>query len=148
MDLMANTLLAAGASPAMLHSLQEIPDFTPNIHALCVNTGTLTAEWLPAMKMAAEVAVMEGKPWVLDPVAAGASKFRLEACLELVKMKPCVIRGNGSEILALFRASVGSTKVNMMTLLIEIEVFLLVVVMIIDVLDLVYCFVCNSVVVF
>ncbi|KAK1390718.1 Hydroxyethylthiazole kinase [Heracleum sosnowskyi] len=110
MDFMANTLLAAGASPAMLHSLQEIPDFTPNINALCINIGTLTADWLPAMKMAAEVAVKAGKPWVLDPVAAGASKFRLEACIELVKLKPCVIRGNGSEILALFRASVGSTK--------------------------------------
>ncbi|KAL8122005.1 hydroxyethylthiazole kinase [Apium graveolens] len=110
MDLMANTLLAAGASPAMLHSLQEIPDFTPNTHALCINIGTLTAEWLPAMKMAAEVAVKAGKPWVLDPVAAGASKFRLEACVELVKMKPCVIRGNGSEILAIFKGSVGSTK--------------------------------------
>lgn len=123
----------------MLHSLQEIPDFTPNIRALCVNIGTLTAEWLPAMKRAAEVAGKEGKPWVLDPVAAGASKFRLEACIELVKMKPCVIRGNGSEILALFGASVGSTKVNILALLFEIGDFLL----IIDILDLVYFFVCD-----
>ncbi|KAI6693796.1 hypothetical protein NL676_021506 [Syzygium grande] len=110
MDLMANTLLAAGASPAMLHSLQELPDFTPNADALCVNVGTLTADWLPAMKLAAELAARSGRPWVLDPVAAGASGFRLNACRELVGLKPTVIRGNGSEIIALADASMGSTK--------------------------------------
>ena len=112
MDLMANTLLSAGASPAMLHSIEEIPDFTPNAHALCVNVGTLSPNWLPAMKAAAELSSKLGNPWVLDPVAAGASGFRLKACLELVDMKPAVIRGNGSEILALSKASGGPTKVN------------------------------------
>ncbi|XP_058182130.1 hydroxyethylthiazole kinase [Rhododendron vialii] len=110
MDLMANTLLSAGASPAMIHSLREIPDFTPRAAALCVNVGTLTAEWLPAMMAAAEAAGRAGKPWVLDPVAAGASRFRLEACRELVGMRPTVVRGNGSEILALANASVGPSK--------------------------------------
>uniref|UniRef100_A0A5B6YJS8 Hydroxyethylthiazole kinase n=1 Tax=Davidia involucrata TaxID=16924 RepID=A0A5B6YJS8_DAVIN len=110
MDLMANTLLSAGASPAMIHSLEEIPDFTPHTHALCINVGTLTADWLPAMKSAAELANQLAKPWVFDPVAAGASSFRLKACLELVGLKPTVIRGNGSEIIALSKASVGPTK--------------------------------------
>ncbi|GMN61431.1 hypothetical protein TIFTF001_030521 [Ficus carica] len=110
MDLMANTLLSAGASPAMLHTLEEIPDFTPLAHALCLNVGTLSAAWLPAMKLAADVAVRSGKPWVLDPVAAGASGFRLKACLELVELKPAVIRGNGSEIIALSKASVQPSK--------------------------------------
>ncbi|GFS42237.1 hydroxyethylthiazole kinase family protein [Actinidia rufa] len=110
MDLMANTLLSAGASPAMVHELQEIPDFTPRADALCVNVGTLSTEWLPAMMAAAEAEVRSGKPWVLDPVAAGATGFRLKACLELVGLRPTVIRGNGSEIIALSRASVGPTK--------------------------------------
>lgn len=112
MDLMANTLLSAGASPAMLHSLREIPDFTPMAHALCINVGTLTDDWLPAMMAAAELATQLGTPWVLDPVAAGASRFRLQACLELVGLKPTVIRGNGSEIMALWQGSVGPTKVK------------------------------------
>lgn len=106
MDIMANVLLSAGASPAMVHSIDEIPEFTPKVHALCINVGTLTPDWLPAMKVAAETANKEGKPWVLDPVAAGASSFRLNACLELLGMKPSVVRGNGSEILALFKGSV------------------------------------------
>ncbi|XP_050219211.1 hydroxyethylthiazole kinase [Mercurialis annua] len=110
MDLMANTLLSAGASPAMIHSIEEIPDFTPHVHALCINIGTLTPNWLPAMKAAAQLASKLGKPWVLDPVAAGASGFRLKSCLELVGMNPTVIRGNGSEIIAISKASIGSSK--------------------------------------
>ncbi|CAO2831938.1 unnamed protein product [Amaranthus hypochondriacus] len=110
MDLAANTLLAAGASPAMLHSIDEIPDFTPQIDALYINVGTLSSTVLPAMKSAAELALSIGKPWVFDPVAAGASSFRLRACLDLLSLKPTVVRGNGSEIIALSRASFGATK--------------------------------------
>ncbi|RZC68817.1 hypothetical protein C5167_033153 [Papaver somniferum] len=105
MDLMANTLLASGASPAMLHCLQEIPDFTPHADALCLNVGTLSPDWLPSMKSAAELVNELGKPWVFDPVAVSASEFRLKTCIELVGLKPAVIRGNASEILALANAS-------------------------------------------
>ncbi|CAL1356079.1 unnamed protein product [Linum trigynum] len=110
MDMAANTLIAAGASPAMIHSLGEIPDFTPQTHALCVNVGTLSPSWVPAMKAAAELMIKLGKPWVLDPVSAGASGFRLNTCLALVGLKPTVIRGNGSEIIALSKASLGASK--------------------------------------
>ncbi|KAK7290437.1 hypothetical protein RIF29_04866 [Crotalaria pallida] len=110
MDLMANTLLSAGASPAMLHSLQELPDFTPHAHSLCINIGTLTAAWLPAMKAAAELCSRLGKPWVLDPVAVSASGFRMKACLELMELGPTVIRGNGSEIIALSTAVASSSS--------------------------------------
>ncbi|CAH8353192.1 unnamed protein product [Eruca vesicaria subsp. sativa] len=111
MDLVANTLLSAGASPAMVHSVYEVPDFTPHIHALCVNVGTLTPDWLPSMKAAAELASHLGKPWVLDPAAVSCSGFRLKACLELVELKPSVIKGNGSEIIALSGSgSQGHTK--------------------------------------
>jgi hydroxyethylthiazole kinase len=112
MDLMANTLLSAGASPAMIHNVEEIPDFTPHAHALCINVGTLSPDWLSGMKLAAKFASDSGKPWVLDPVAAGASGFRLKSCLELVELKPTVIRGNASEVLALSKASLGPTKVK------------------------------------
>lgn len=112
MDIMANTLLSAGASPAMIHSIIEIPDFTPHTQSVLINIGTLTPEWLPAMKAAAGVANELGKPWVLDPAAVGASSFRLKSCLELVELKPWVIRGNGSEIIALNMGCLGSTKVH------------------------------------
>ncbi|RDX82987.1 Hydroxyethylthiazole kinase, partial [Mucuna pruriens] len=105
MDIMANTLLAAGASPAMLHAAEELPDFTPRAAALCVNVGTLSPAWLPAMKSAAQLCSALGTPWVLDPVAVSASSFRFDACRELLLLKPTVVRGNASEIIALSLAS-------------------------------------------
>ncbi|KAK7355345.1 hypothetical protein VNO80_14600 [Phaseolus coccineus] len=105
MDIVANTLLSAGASPAMLHAVQELPDFTPRAAALCVNVGTLSPSWLPAMKAAAQICNTLRTPWVLDPVAASASAFRFEACQELLRLRPTVVRGNASEIIALSLAS-------------------------------------------
>lgn len=110
MDLMANVLLSAGASPAMVHSAEELQDFTPNAQALCVNIGTLSADSIPSMTAATALAARLGKPWVLDPVAVGASGFRLRACLDLVGHRPTVIRGNGSEILALSKGSLGPSQ--------------------------------------
>eukprot|EP00850_Spirogloea_muscicola_P005949 SM000028S10043 [mRNA] locus=s28:50619:52051:- [translate_table: standard] len=112
MDLVANALLAAGASPAMVHAAEEVPprcveDFQRHAAALSVNIGTLSAAWLPGMLAAARAAREQSRPWVLDPVAAGATAFRSQACVELVQLGPAVIRGNASEVLAL-AAAVGA----------------------------------------
>ncbi|GJW12931.1 hydroxyethylthiazole kinase [Tanacetum coccineum] len=88
MDIIANALTSAGASPAMTHSLLEIPDFTPQTQAVFINIGTLMPERLPGMKCAAGIANELAKPWVLDPAAVGASSFRLNACLELLALRP------------------------------------------------------------
>ncbi|KAK7279137.1 hypothetical protein RJT34_24182 [Clitoria ternatea] len=112
MDLMANTLLSAGASPAMLYSAEELHHFTPRVSALTVNIGTLTPSWLPAMNTAAQLCSSLSIPWVLDPVAVSASPFRLNACLELVRLRPNVIRGNASEIIALSLASSTQPALN------------------------------------
>ncbi|XP_020593317.1 hydroxyethylthiazole kinase-like [Phalaenopsis equestris] len=105
MDLMANVLLAAGACPAMIWSLREISDFTPGVGALCINVGTLSEDGLSSMRAAAAVAAeAAGRPWVLDPAAVSASDFRMEGCIGLLELRPAVIRGNASEILALASA--------------------------------------------
>ncbi|WJX17306.1 hydroxyethylthiazole kinase [Trifolium repens] len=109
MDLMANTLLSAGASPAMVHSIEEIPDFTPRVSALCINVGTLSPSSLPAMISASKICSQLNIPWVLDPVAVSASSFRFDACVQLVLLKPTVIRGNASEIIALASSSSSSS---------------------------------------
>ncbi|XP_020206512.1 hydroxyethylthiazole kinase [Cajanus cajan] len=104
MDIVANTLLSAGASPAMLHAAEELPDFTPRAAALCLNVGTLSPSWLPAMNAAAKLCSELGTPWVLDPVAVSASAFRFDACRHLLSLRPTVVRGNASEIIALASA--------------------------------------------
>ena len=50
-------------------------------------------------------AVKLGKPWVLDPVGCGATPYRTTVCTALLAASPTVVRGNGSEIIALARAA-------------------------------------------
>ena len=97
----ANALLALGASPAMIHALDEVEDFVAISQALVVNIGTLYAEQIAACKLAALRARAVGVPWILDPVGAGATPYRRTAAGALARLQPNVIRGNGSEILTL-----------------------------------------------
>lgn len=101
MNLAANVVLAAGASPAMVLDAEEVADFVPVAGALTINIGTLTATTLDAMKVAAQAAGASGTPWVLDPVAHFITPWRARAARDLLALKPAVVRGNASEILAL-----------------------------------------------
>ena len=97
----ANALLAIGASPVMAHALEEVRDFAAMASALVINMGTVDGLFLPAMDMAARRARKKGVPWVFDPVGVGATGFRTDVGKHLAKLKPSVIRGNASEIMAL-----------------------------------------------
>ncbi|MGA3308440.1 MAG: hydroxyethylthiazole kinase [Xanthobacteraceae bacterium] len=100
MDVAANALLAIGASPAMVHAREEVAEFVGLSGALVINIGTLSMPWVEAMIIAAEAATRHGKPWVLDPVGAGATSLRNEAVKSLLLHRPSIIRGNASEIMA------------------------------------------------
>ncbi|MBE1160745.1 hydroxyethylthiazole kinase [Dyella sp. 7MK23] len=101
MNYAANVLLAAGASPAMVHAPEEAGEFARLADALTVNIGTLSTDWLEGMLAAARAANEAGKPWVLDPVAHFATGFRRRAVQQLLALQPGIIRGNASEIMAL-----------------------------------------------
>lgn len=109
MNTTANALLALGASPVMAHAPEEVEEFVALAGALVVNIGTLSSPWIAAMRLAARRARELGRPWLLDPVGAGATRFRDETAAALLALAPAVIRGNGSEIAAL-AARNGSTK--------------------------------------
>nr|WP_187289851.1 hydroxyethylthiazole kinase [Allomuricauda ruestringensis] len=106
----ANALLAAGASPIMAHAKSEVPDMVALASSTVINIGTLDEYWSEAMLLAAETAHTLGKPWVLDPVGAGASPFRDKVLQELLNFKPTVVKGNASEIMALAQANQEATK--------------------------------------
>lgn len=101
MNSTANVLLATGASPAMLHAPEEVAEFTAIAAGLSVNIGTISSHWADAMLTATKTAEKHGIPWVLDPVAVGATRYRQMLCTQLLAVKPSVIRGNASEILTL-----------------------------------------------
>lgn len=101
MNVMANVLLAVGASPAMVHAREEAAEFAKAAQALTVNIGTPDTAWAEAMAEAAATMKDADRPWVFDPVAAGATRFRREISARLLDIGPSMIRGNASEILAL-----------------------------------------------
>lgn len=65
MQTMANVLLAAGASPAMVHAREEAAEFAGLAQALTLNTGTPEPDWVAAMEAAADVAAARAFLWCL-----------------------------------------------------------------------------------
>ena len=108
----ANALLALGASPAMVHAAEEVEEFVAIADALVINIGTLDRPWIEAMTLAARRAAELDKPWVLDPVGAGATRLRTGTAFDLAGFGPRVIRGNGSEILAIAGADARTRGVD------------------------------------
>lgn len=106
MNTTANALLAIGASPIMAHAHPEMKDMLNIAGVLVVNIGTLDEYWVESMHIAIQQAELLGKPWILDPVGAGATAYRNDVLKELItKYHPSVIRGNASEIMALAEVS-------------------------------------------
>jgi hydroxyethylthiazole kinase len=102
MNSTANALLSIGASPVMAHAIEEVEQMVGIAGALVVNIGTLSEKWIEAMLKAGKAAARKGIPVILDPVGAGATTFRTEAANEFIRLvKPKIIRGNASEIMAL-----------------------------------------------
>ena len=101
MNFAANVLNAAGAAPAMIHAREEAGEFARLAGAVTINVGTISPHWLDGMIAAAEGAIAEQTPWVLDPVAHYATRWRRAAVDRLMTLKPAIVRGNASEILAL-----------------------------------------------
>lgn len=95
----ANVTLAIGASPIMADDVNEVEEITAMSNALVLNIGTLNERIVASMLIAGKKANEMGIPVILDPVGAGASKFRNETAKKLLKeIHFSVIRGNISEI--------------------------------------------------
>ena len=110
--LTANALLAVGAAPAMVVDPGEAAEFAAVASAVLVNVGTVTSEQAGAMRAAARTAGEVGTPWVLDPVAVGGLTLRTQLAGELVGLRPTVVRGNASEVLATAGAGRGGRGVD------------------------------------
>lgn len=102
MDMIANGLLSLGASPMMSKSPQEMADLMQLAHAVVINVGTLDETFVALCEQACTIANQLKKPIILDPVGAGASRYRTATCLQLIKNYDfAIIRGNASEVLSL-----------------------------------------------
>jgi len=106
----ANALLAIGAAPVMADDIGEAADIAALANAVVINIGTLNERTIRSMFAAAKKAAELGRPAILDPVGAGASRLRTETALALLRdIRFSVIRGNVSEIKTL-HAGCGTTR--------------------------------------
>ena len=106
----ANAILAIGASTIMAHARSEVEEMVNISHSLVINIGTVDEYWEETMLLAAKKANELNKPWILDPVGAGATSYRDSVLSKILSLNPIVIRGNASEIIALSKASKTITK--------------------------------------
>ncbi|MFE8700216.1 hydroxyethylthiazole kinase [Cytobacillus sp. FJAT-54145] len=98
----ANVTLAIGASPVMADYTREVEEIVSKADALLLNLGTFNEERYQSMKVAGKKANQLGIPIVFDPVGVGASSFRKNKALELLKeIDICIIRGNYAEVSSL-----------------------------------------------
>lgn len=99
----ANAVLAVGAKPIMAEHPQEVAEITATADALLLNLGNITDARLKSIGISAGVARKMGIPYVLDAVGTSCSALRRKFAKQLIEAySPTVIKGNYSEIKALF----------------------------------------------
>jgi hydroxyethylthiazole kinase len=98
----ANATLALGALPVMAHAREEVEEMVTLAGALVINIGTLSPHWVDAMLAAGKAANAIGVPVVLDPVGAGATRYRTDTARRILdEVKVTVLRGNQGEVATL-----------------------------------------------
>jgi hydroxyethylthiazole kinase len=98
----ANATLALGALPVMAHAREEVEEMVGLAGALVLNIGTLSEHWIEAMIAAGRAANGRGIPVVLDPVGAGATRYRTETAQRILsEVDVTVLRGNAGEVATL-----------------------------------------------
>ena len=109
----AQVVKTLGASPVMAHAPEEVAEMTRIASALVLNIGTLTVDFVEAMKKAAASANQKGIPVILDVCGAGATELRDRKVLELLDQVGInVIKGNASEIARISGAGVRTKGVD------------------------------------
>jgi hydroxyethylthiazole kinase len=98
----ANATLALGALPVMAHAQEEVEEMVALAGALVLNIGTLSPHWVDAMIAAGVAANEHGVPVVLDPVGAGATRYRTDTARRILdEVDVTVLRGNAGEVATL-----------------------------------------------
>lgn len=108
---MANLLLAAGGSAVMALDCEEVQEITELSQATLLNLGVPDRSRLEACILAGRRANEMGHPVVLDPVGAGASRFRREGIRQLLaQVRINLIRCNQEEARAVLEVAGGKAS--------------------------------------
>lgn len=109
----ANAILSVGARPIMAEHPREVGEITETALALMLNLGNITDVRMESMLISAKVAKERSIPVVLDVAGVACSGLRRRYACELMgSSTPDVIKGNYSEIKALYDDSYTSVGVD------------------------------------
>lgn len=109
----ANLILASGGRPIMAEHPQEVQEITRMSEALLLNLGNITDVRLESIILSADEAQKEGIPYVFDAVGIACSELRRTFTYKFLEQHtPAVIKGNYSEIHALYNCTYRSSGVD------------------------------------
>jgi len=95
----ANITICAGGAPIMADAIEEVAEMTGIAGALVLNIGTLNKVQVESMLAAGRKANELKIPIILDPVGAGATRFRTETARRLLdELEITILKGNAGEI--------------------------------------------------
>ena len=95
----ANITICAGGAPVMTDGVKDVEEMVRMASAFVINIGTLNERTVESMVIAGKAANAAGVPVILDPVGAGATKYRTETAERILReVKVDVIKGNAGEI--------------------------------------------------
>ena len=101
-NMVANAILFQGAKAICAEHPDEMEDIVKKSDSLSVNLGNITDSRIESIEKAVKFANEKNIPVIIDLVGIGVSKLRYDFSKKLLEnYKFSIIKGNGSEILAL-----------------------------------------------
>ena len=95
----ANITISTGAAPVMADAPEEVCEMVMYAGALVLNIGTLNKGQIESMILAGGMANDRKIPVVLDPVGAGATRFRTDSAQRLLdELEITILKGNAGEV--------------------------------------------------
>ena len=101
-NMVANAILFQGAKAICAEHPKEMEDIVKNSASISLNLGNITDSRIESIELAVKFANEKNIPVIIDLVGIGVSKLRFNFAKKLLEnYKFSIIKGNGSEILAL-----------------------------------------------
>ena len=101
-NMVANAILFQGAKAICAEHPKEMEDIVKKSDSLSLNLGNITNSRLESIELALKFANEKNIPVIIDLVGIGVSRLRFDFAKKLLEnYKFSIIKGNGSEILAL-----------------------------------------------
>jgi len=109
----ANGVLAVGARPTMAEHPEEVAEITQAADALVLNIANITDARMRSIKISAKTAQDNNIPFIIDAVGISGSQLRRRYINSfMAEFRPTAVKGNYSEIYALYNDGYNSAGVD------------------------------------